>query len=96
MDGLITGKVVHYGVSCHAAMVTHVWTEDGLVNLYVLPDGVTRQEGATITSVPHRSQAQGLIYWHALDEEHPAELVDRRDPPGDAPAEDLQDQLPGV
>lgn len=41
MEGLTVGRMVHY-VQGHfhwAAVITHVWGDNGTVNLYVFPDG---------------------------------------------------------
>lgn len=56
MEGLTTGRVVHYNPDsepCRAAIVTHVFTPEGCVNLWVFPDGlgVDGHEGHLETSV---------------------------------------------
>lgn len=58
MEGLSNGRIVHYNHGfrqCRAAIVTQVWTDDGMVNLWVFDDG--QQAGPShygvVTSVSH-------------------------------------------
>ena len=72
MDGLITGRIVHFNSDseCRAAIITQVWSQDGMVNLYVFPDGVN-EIGGVRTSIAFdtgaRSPESGLPlnpFWH--------------------------------
>ncbi len=58
MQGLTTGSIVHFDRTgpgtdseCLAAIITHEWSGDGMVNLYVFPDGVN-EIGGVRTSIP--------------------------------------------
>ena len=68
MDGLATGRIVHFNpegsrsdYNCRAAVVTHVWSPEGMVNLYVFSDGVTTSSGPVQTSIPF---GEGARNWH--------------------------------
>lgn len=50
MEGLAVGRIVHYVSSdtefrCRPALVLHVWSEQGTVNLAVFPDGLNDAGG---------------------------------------------------
>ena len=66
MEGLTTGRIVHFDSrsKCRAAVVTQVWNDQGVVNLYVLPDGL-QEAGGVETSIAHQdSGAQNGQSWH--------------------------------
>lgn len=67
MDGLTTGRIVHFDSDskCRAAVVTQVWSEDGMVNLFVFPDGVN-EDGGVRTSIAHGEPANPAFgpSWH--------------------------------
>ena len=60
MDGLQTGRIVHFNpgsavctAGCRAAIITVVWNERGQVNLYVFPDGIDLEVGVVKRIVPY-------------------------------------------
>lgn len=59
MEGLTTGRIVHYDCGsesfrrCRAAVVTEIWTEDGMVNLWVFDDGQYAGPYGVATSISH-------------------------------------------
>ena len=70
MEGLIEGRMVHYlnGGKHRAAVVTHIWNkENGLVNLYVFPDGSHELTTLTPTSVKFDADAHEAYTWHWIE-----------------------------
>lgn len=68
MDRLTEGRIVHYVVDgfneARAAVITHVWGENGTVNLYIFPDGSFQMDNLTPTSVTYdESGKSGTWHW---------------------------------
>ena len=74
MQGLGIGRIVHYRLSIddkgvdsgiRPAVITHVWNDEGLVNLQIFLDGsLDRTEIPTAkTSVPYAPEGK-VGYWH--------------------------------
>ena len=67
MEGLQTGRIVHFNGSenCRAAIVTEVRLEfgDGVVDLYVFPDG-NQEPGGVLTSIPPGITVLIPTTWH--------------------------------
>lgn len=67
MEGLIEGRIVHFAVSgfneARAAVITHVWNEQGTVNLFIFPDGSFQMDNQTPTSVTY-DEAGNPGTWH--------------------------------
>lgn len=74
MDGLTIGRMVHYviqeSLSDHllhrAAVITHVWSDNGTVNLHVFKDGSFPGIQETPTSVMF-SQEPKPNTWHWIE-----------------------------
>lgn len=70
LAGLTEGRMVHYiTADMHrAAVITKVWGTDGMVNLYVYPDGSYPLTNHTPTSVMHRPAEWSQINtWHFIE-----------------------------
>ena len=74
MQGLAVGRVVHYRAAIatengdtgiRPAIITHVWNDDGLVNLIVFADGSYDQAVAAYskTSIGYAPEDK-VGYWH--------------------------------
>jgi hypothetical protein len=68
MEGLTEGRIVHYvpagGFNKNrAAVITHVWGDNGTVNLYVFPDGSYEMGNLTPTSVKYDETGERDT-WH--------------------------------
>lgn len=71
MDGLTEGRIVKYVLPAssgfnkeRAAVITHVWSDAGTVNLYIFPDGSFQMENLTPTSVLYNeSEIPGTWHW---------------------------------
>ena len=70
MDGLTSGRIVHYvtpeGAYHRPAVITHVWNEAGTVNLFVFPDGSHPLENNTPTSVSYDKDGSAFS-WHWIE-----------------------------
>ena len=68
MEGLTEGRMVHYVANSkhYAAVVTHLWS-DGIVNLYVFPDGSYPLDNYAPTSVQFDDQVKGNSTWHWIE-----------------------------
>lgn len=69
MEGLTTGRIVHYinGDKHRAAVITYVWGDSGVVNLYVFPDGSHPLENLTPTSISFDNTASEPRTWHWIE-----------------------------
>jgi hypothetical protein len=70
MDGLVTGRIVHYDGgdgaqnTCRAAVIVQIWdTVDGMANLFVFPDGL-QEQGGVKTSVAFGVPVVRNPTWH--------------------------------
>lgn len=66
MDGLTEGRMVHfvYGNFHRAAVITHVWGDNGTVNLHVFKDGSFPEVPETPTSVMFdENKAENTWHW---------------------------------
>jgi len=66
MEDLVDGRIVYYMVNplqSRAAVVTHVWNEEGVVNLYIFPDGSFHVENLIRTSVRYNKMKE-IDTWH--------------------------------
>jgi len=71
MEGLTAGRIVHYvdGMLHRAATITYVWDGEGIVNLFVFPDGSFPFSDNTLTSIrfddgkENDTMAHGTWHW---------------------------------
>ena len=68
MDGLTNGRIVHCVVDGkhRAAIITRVWTDDGIVNLFVFPDASYEDQNNFRTSVEY-DENNSEYTWHWIE-----------------------------
>lgn len=69
MEGLAVGRIVHcvdeYGVH-RASVITRVWSNDGLINLFMFPDASYEDQNNFRTSVEF-SEKPEKYKWHWIE-----------------------------
>ena len=69
LEGLTPGRIVHFideGARHRAAVITWIWDDGGMANLFVFDDGVSPLPSPVLRSVRYDENMQPLT-WHWIE-----------------------------